>query len=59
LTYDEYLAAQAGKKLNIALPTARAANEGADDSAWSSGVQLVKKGEQTTDEWLASTKVRF
>ncbi|GAA5949102.1 hypothetical protein JCM21900_004860 [Sporobolomyces salmonicolor] len=50
-TYEEYLAAQAAKKLNIAaLPEARKPNEGQDDSQWASA-QTHKKGEQE-EEWF-------
>lgn len=57
-TYDEYLAAQAEKKLTMALPSARVANEGADQSQWTSSVALTKKGE-AEDEWFMGSKVRF
>ncbi|GAA6022530.1 hypothetical protein JCM11491_005590 [Sporobolomyces phaffii] len=63
-TYEQYLAAQAEKKLNIAeLPEARKANEGADDSQWANATAISKKGE-TEEEWLmgapkvASNKVK-
>ncbi|GAA6059085.1 hypothetical protein JCM10212_002056 [Sporobolomyces blumeae] len=50
-SYEQYLAAQAEKKLNIAaLPEARKANEGADDSQWANATALSKKSEN--EEWL-------
>ncbi|BGP36740.1 hypothetical protein JCM10450v2_000632 [Rhodotorula kratochvilovae] len=47
-TYEEYLAAQAEKKLSLALPEARKANEG-DDASF--GKALTKKAE-AAEEWL-------
>ncbi|GAA6047127.1 hypothetical protein JCM3770_006912 [Rhodotorula araucariae] len=47
-TYEEYLAAQAEKKLSLALPEARKANEG-DDASF--GKPLTKKTE-AEEEWL-------
>ncbi|GAA5911849.1 hypothetical protein JCM8208_002459 [Rhodotorula glutinis] len=47
-TYEEYLAAQAEKKLSLALPEARKANEG-DDASF--GQALTKKAE-AEEEWL-------
>ncbi|KAM0754330.1 hypothetical protein T439DRAFT_175698 [Meredithblackwellia eburnea MCA 4105] len=56
LTLDQYLAAQAEKKLNVAeLPSARAANEGADDSQWKDAVALARKGDQE-EEWFTGVK---
>ncbi|GAA5994955.1 Stm1p [Rhodotorula paludigena] len=50
-TYEEYLAAQAEKKLQIAaLPEARKANEG-DDGAFANSKAIAKKGE-AEEEWL-------
>lgn len=57
-TYDEYLAEQAAKKLSLAaLPAARAANEGADESQWKDAVLRARKGE-ADEEWFLGTKVR-
>lgn len=56
-TYDEYLAAQASKKLNIALPTARVANEGAEDEHAKYSTALDKKGE-VEQEWFLGAAVR-
>ncbi|GAA5949565.1 hypothetical protein JCM3765_002705 [Sporobolomyces pararoseus] len=51
-TYEQYLAAQAEKKLNIAaLPEARKANEGVDDAQWGNATAISKKGE-AEEEWL-------
>ncbi|GAA5850105.1 hypothetical protein JCM8547_001012 [Rhodosporidiobolus lusitaniae] len=52
-TYDEYLAAQAEKKLQLSLPEARKANEGEEsESLFDKAKAVVKKGEQTVEEWL-------
>lgn len=56
-TYEEYLVAQAANKLNIALPEARVANEGVDESQWASQTQLAKKG-ANEDDWFLGTQVR-
>lgn len=53
-TYEEYLAAQAAKKLNISLPEARRANDGDDDDF--KGTKLVRKEDQDYDEFLADKK---
>ncbi|GAA5923000.1 Stm1p [Sporobolomyces koalae] len=51
-TYEQYLAAQAEKKLNIAaLPEARKANEGVEDDKWANSTAITKKGE-AEEEWL-------
>ncbi|TNY21800.1 hypothetical protein DMC30DRAFT_415662 [Rhodotorula diobovata] len=47
-TYEEYLAAQAEKKLSLSLPEARKANEGDESSL---GKPLTKKSE-AEEEWL-------
>lgn len=52
-TYEEYLAAQAEKKLKLSLPEARVANDGDDNFK---GTKLVKKEEQQYDEFLGETK---
>lgn len=57
-TYDEYLAAQAEKKLNIALPEARVANEGVDEAQWEGQTLVAKKG-ANEDEWFTGAAVRF
>ncbi|KAF7728575.1 hypothetical protein EC973_005801 [Apophysomyces ossiformis] len=44
-TLDEYLAEKANKALNVALPEARKANEGSDDSKWKDTVAFVKTEE--------------
>lgn len=57
-TYEQYLAAQAEKKLNIAaLPEARKANDGVEDSQWANATAISKKGE-TEEEWLMGAPVR-
>lgn len=55
-TYEEYLVAQAATKLNIALPEARVANEGVDESQWASQTKLAKKG-ANEDDWFLGTQV--
>ncbi|GAA5908293.1 Stm1p [Sporobolomyces salmoneus] len=51
-TYEQYLAAQAEKKLNIAsLPEARKANEGVDDAQWGNATAVTKKAD-AEEEWL-------
>ncbi|GAA5870306.1 hypothetical protein JCM16303_001957 [Sporobolomyces ruberrimus] len=51
-TYEQYLAAQAEKKLAIAdLPEARKPNEGVDDSQWGNATAITKKGE-AAEEWF-------
>jgi plasminogen activator inhibitor 1 RNA-binding protein len=52
MTLDEYLAERAAKGLAIELPAARTANEGADDSQWKDGVQLLRKAGETEEEWF-------
>lgn len=55
-TYEQYLAAQADKKLNIAaLPEARKANEGVDESQLK-GTVVAKKSED--EEWFMGAPVR-
>lgn len=54
-TYEEYLAAQAASKLSLALPTARTANEGVDESKWKDTVAIARKGE-VEEEWFLGTK---
>ncbi|CDH49015.1 hypothetical protein RO3G_16296 [Lichtheimia corymbifera JMRC:FSU:9682] len=44
-TLEEYLAEKANKSLNVALPEARKANEGADDKKWENAVAFVKEEE--------------
>ncbi|KAI9320979.1 hypothetical protein BX666DRAFT_1875521 [Dichotomocladium elegans] len=44
-TLDEYLAEKANKSLGVALPEARKANEGSDDSQWKNAVAFVKQEE--------------
>lgn len=53
-TYEEYLAAQAEKKLSLSLPEARKANEGDESSL---GKPLTKKSE-AEEEWLFGAPVR-
>jgi len=53
-TYEEYLAAQAEKKLSLSLPEARKANEG-DDASF--GQALTKKAD-AEEEWLYGAPVR-
>ncbi|KAK4058082.1 hypothetical protein OIO90_000821 [Microbotryomycetes sp. JL221] len=52
-TYEEYLAAQAEKKLNLSLPEARVANDGDDEFK---GTKIVKKSDQEVEDFLASAK---
>ncbi|GAA5980251.1 hypothetical protein JCM11641_005519 [Rhodosporidiobolus odoratus] len=52
-TYEQYLAAQAEKKLNIAaLPEARQANEGEDSSSLFKNSKVVTKKGDEEEEWL-------
>lgn len=53
-TLEEYLAEKANKSLNVALPEARKANEGADDKKWENAVAFVKEEEP---EYFAVNKV--
>ena len=58
-TYDEYLAAQAAARLSLAtLPTARQANEGADESQWKDAVAIARKGEQEQEWFLGTQKTK-
>lgn len=58
-TYDEYLASISGvKKLEMALPEVRIANEGVDESQWAGQTVAAKKG-ANEDEWFTGSVVSF
>jgi plasminogen activator inhibitor 1 RNA-binding protein len=58
-TYDEYLAERTAQGLSVELPRARAANEGADDTQWRDGVELLKKADSPEDWFYHTAKVAF